>query len=101
MVATMNINVLAPPDANGNGLPDAWEAMYGVSNPYADDDGDGRNNLEEYMANTNPTNAASSIRIEILGYVPTASTNGGTVITWPSLGGTAATASTLPTWCRR
>jgi hypothetical protein len=88
MVATMNINVLAPPDANGNGLPDAWEAMYGVSNPYADDDGDGRNNLEEYMANTNPTNAASSIRIEILGYVPTASTNGGTVITWPSLGGT-------------
>jgi hypothetical protein len=40
------------------------------------------------MANTNPTNAASSIRIEILGYVPTASTNGGTVITWPSLGGT-------------
>src|SRR5262249_27463046 len=43
-VATMNINVLTPPDTNGNGLPDFWEAAYGVADPNADDDGDGQSN---------------------------------------------------------
>ena len=43
-----------PTDANGNGLADAWEAKYGVSNPGADDDGDGASNLAEYQAGTHP-----------------------------------------------
>jgi hypothetical protein len=36
------------PDADENGLSDTFEAEYGVSDPLADGDGDGLNNLEEY-----------------------------------------------------
>ena len=45
-------------DANGNGIPDAWEALYGLSGEStladADPDGDGVCNLDEYNAGTNP-----------------------------------------------
>ncbi len=62
-VANVTLNVLAPLDTNGNGLPDSWEIKYGVTNPAGDDDGDGQTNLQEYFANTNPTNATSVLRI--------------------------------------
>jgi hypothetical protein len=41
-------------DSNGNGLPDQWEAHYGVTNPNGDDDGDGVTNIQEYLRGTNP-----------------------------------------------
>jgi len=82
-VASMNLTVAAPADTNANGLPDAWEAAFGVSDPNSDDDGDGKSNLEEFLANTNPTNAASVIRI--ISEVRAA--NGHTTITWASVGG--------------
>ena len=45
-------------DENGNGIPDAWEVAYGLDGANAaadaDPDHDGRTNLEEYDAGTNP-----------------------------------------------
>lgn len=57
------ITVLA--DTNANGLPDTWELAYGVTDPQADDDGDGMKNWREYQAGTNPTNALSYLKVEI------------------------------------
>ncbi len=82
-LASLNLNLLAPPDGNGNGLPDAWEALYGVSDPNGDEDGDGANNLAEYRANTNPTNSASALRIVSLEDIYT----GDMDLVWTSVGG--------------
>lgn len=42
-------------DKNGNGIPDAWENHYNISDISADDDGDGWTNEEEYANGTDPT----------------------------------------------
>lgn len=76
---------IAPPlDIDANGLPDAWETSYGVTNALADNDGDGQNNLQEYFAGTNPTNAASALRITSTSLDPGGSFN----LAWSSVGGT-------------
>lgn len=43
-------------DTDGDGLPDWWEALFfgGNVSPTADADGDGVNNLNEYLNDTNP-----------------------------------------------
>ncbi len=41
-------------DADGNGLPDGWEAMTGLSDPDGDPDGDGISNLREYQLGFDP-----------------------------------------------
>lgn len=54
-------------DSNGNGIPDDWEQRYfgNLTNTAAgDNDGDRSSNLDEYIADTNPTNAASFFAIE-------------------------------------
>ncbi len=59
-------------DADGDGMPDEWERQNfgGATNASAaaDDDGDGVNNLSEYIADTQPTNGAShlDLRIEVI-----------------------------------
>jgi hypothetical protein len=50
------------PDSNGNGMPDWWEMKYfGNLNqpPLGDYDGDGVDNLDEYLEGTDPANAHS------------------------------------------
>lgn len=47
-------------DTDGDGIPDAWEDAYGMNSSDPDDawddpDGDGRDNLQEYRDNTDPT----------------------------------------------
>jgi len=44
-------------DSNGNGLPDWWERLYGLSDPQGDPDGDGWTNLQEYQLGTDPLTA--------------------------------------------
>lgn len=59
-------------DSVGDGVPDAWRAQYfggdgtttnASSSAASDSDRDGMSNLQEYTADTNPTNAASIFRI--------------------------------------
>ena len=52
------LTVGATTDANGNGLPDAWEKAFNITNPAADADGDGANNIAEYEGGTDPRNAS-------------------------------------------
>jgi hypothetical protein len=83
-VAMFNLNVTAPPDTNANGLPDSWEAQYGITDPQADSDGDGQSDLAEYVANTSPTNAASVLQILGTQLQPI----GELTFNWSSVGGT-------------
>jgi hypothetical protein len=52
----------------GDGIPNSWKQQYNL-NPFdpalatEDADGDGMNNLQEYLAGTDPTNNASLLQI--------------------------------------
>ena len=57
-------------DTDGDGLPDAWENLYGFDpfNPAdaaLDSDGDGLTNLQEFHLGTDPRNPASGLRLNI------------------------------------
>ncbi|MBI3850120.1 MAG: hypothetical protein HY298_07505 [Verrucomicrobia bacterium] len=69
-------------DDNFDGLPDDWQAMYWGSNseswpsPYADSDGDGASNRDEFLAGTNPLDANSVLRTALT------STGQGLFLSW-------------------
>jgi hypothetical protein len=54
----------APPDADADGMPDAWETAHGLNpvnraDALADPDADGQSSLTEYAAGTDPNDPAS------------------------------------------
>lgn len=75
-------------DTNTNGIPDWWENHYfgGRTNgtAAADADGDQADNLNEYGAGTDPTNAASCFAIA---QFEVRAVDSGTIIRWNSVAG--------------
>ena len=76
------VRMCAVIDTDADGIPDNWEIAYGL-NPTNDGDAvenwdtDSLNNLQEYLADTNPTNAGSALRIIGIGV-----SNGTVSIRW-------------------
>lgn len=55
------------PDTDADGLPDDWERLYAGSpttlNGAGDEDRDGMSNAQEYLADTNPLERSSALRV--------------------------------------
>src|SRR5205823_7331088 len=84
----VRVSVSGQTDSDGDGLPDAWEGLYGLSafdatgvnGANGDPDGDGFTNLQEYLAGTDPTDRNSLLRITRL-------SGGGQIVSWSSVPG--------------
>ena len=82
-----NLQLNPNTSAVGDGIPNSWKQKYGFDplDPTvagADPDHDGMNNLQEYLAGTNPTNAASVFHI-----LSATMTNQDVRVTWSTMGG--------------
>jgi subtilisin family serine protease len=83
------LNLLRIVDTDRNGLPDWWEQSYFSrllgTDANADSDHDGESALAEWVAGTNPTNAASCLRL----LVPSVTASNSVIVRWPSVAGKA------------
>jgi hypothetical protein len=61
-LVSTTLTVLSAQDDDSNGLADAWESLYGVSDPLGDPDHDGLTNLQEHDLGSHPTDAAPAAR---------------------------------------
>lgn len=82
-----NLVMATSVDTVGDGIPNWWRAQYfgdtgaatnSQSCAACDPDGDGMNNLQEYIADTNPTNALSRF------YILSVSNSTGLAVSYPS-----------------
>ena len=76
------------PDADNDGMPDSWEAFYGLNtggnDAQGDADGDGLSNLQEYQLGTHPKSGTSFFKATL---APSATTPGTCQLTWNSVAG--------------
>jgi type VI protein secretion system component Hcp len=83
-------------DSDGDGIPDGWKLFYGLQRNLADSaldsDGDGLDNLHEYIAHTHPRQPQSTFRVTALqkGTEPTF------LLTWRSAAGLTYRVETAP-----
>ena len=76
-------------DTDGDGIPDGWELYYGfnprvASDAQADLDGDGQNNLQEFLAGTVPNDPRSVLRMSAVSRT-TANGAPAVTLTWNSV----------------
>ena len=53
-------------DSNNDGIPDNWSDLYGIINATADPDGDGVNNLNEFISGTDPSSSNDYMRVTFM-----------------------------------
>jgi hypothetical protein len=67
---TNRLTAVVDPDSDHDGIPDAWESAHGLTvgpnDAALDTDNDGSTNLQEYLAGTDPRDAASIFKLEAL-----------------------------------
>jgi hypothetical protein len=85
--STLRLTDLAIVDTDNDGLPDWWEDQFGLNKTNPSDaaldlDADGASNRDEFLAGTDPSNAASAFHI-----VSIAPDTGNVRLTWTTVGG--------------
>jgi hypothetical protein len=72
--STVAVLTVTNPDSDGDGMPNWWEAIYGLNENLNDAnldlDTDGMTNLDEFHAGTNPTNPQSVLRLRWMSLGP-------------------------------
>ena len=67
-------------DQDGDGMADAWETAYNLTDPNADADQDGLTNYEEFRAGTNPRDEDDRLRLQIIESLPPPTPTGSSVV---------------------
>ena len=87
------MTVLPGTDSDGDGIPDWWTQQYfghptgqagDLSRADDDEDGDGRSNLQEYLAGTVPTDPNSVLALRISAFT---APGANVLLTWPAVPG--------------